>query len=103
MRAFEDQLDRWIDVTWDIQEGATELFPARIRAVALNEPGTLGQIASIIGAEGANIDKLQMVNRARDYTEMIIDIEVLDLKHLTDIVNGVKNLGVVSEASRILA
>ena len=27
LRAFEDQLDRWIDVTWDIGEGATELFP----------------------------------------------------------------------------
>jgi RelA/SpoT family (p)ppGpp synthetase len=102
LRAFEDQLDRWIDVTWDIQEGATELFPARIRAVALNEPGSLGRIASIIGAEGANIDKLQMVNRARDYTEMLIDIEVLDLKHLTDILNGVKNLNVVSEANRVL-
>jgi guanosine-3',5'-bis(diphosphate) 3'-pyrophosphohydrolase len=44
-----------------------------------------------------------MVNRARDYTEMVIDIEVLDLKHLMDIVNGVKSLSVVSEASRILA
>ncbi len=103
LRAFEDQLDRWIDVTWDIREGATELFPARIRVVALNEPGTLGRIASIIGAEGANIDKLQMVTRARDYTEMLIDIEVLDLKHLTDILNGVKNLNVVNEASRMLA
>jgi len=103
LRAFEDQLDRWIDVTWDIREGATELFPARIRVVALNEPGSLGQIASIIGAEGANIDKLQMVNRARDYTEMLIDIEVLDLKHLTDILNRVKNLNVVSEANRVLA
>jgi (p)ppGpp synthase/HD superfamily hydrolase len=103
LKAFEDQLDRWIDVTWDIREGATELFPARIRVVALNEPGSLGRIASIIGAEGANIDKLQMVTRARDYTEMMIDIEVLDLKHLTDILNGVKNLSVVSEASRLLA
>ncbi len=102
LRAFEDQLDRWIDVTWDIREGATELFPARIRVVALNEPGTLGRIASIVGAEGANIDKLQMVTRARDYTEMLIDIEVLDLKHLTDILNGVKNLNVVNEASRVL-
>jgi GTP diphosphokinase / guanosine-3',5'-bis(diphosphate) 3'-diphosphatase len=102
LRAFEDQLDRWIDVTWDIHEGATELFPAKLRVVALNEPGSLGRIASIIGAEGANIDKLQMVNRARDYTEMLIDIEVQDLKHLMDILNGVKNLSVVSEASRVL-
>ncbi len=102
LRAFEDQLDRWIDVTWDIREGATELFPARIRVMALNEPGSLGRIASVIGAEGANIDKLQMVTRARDYTEMLIDIEVLDLKHLTDILNGVKGLNVVSEANRVL-
>ncbi|MGA7326774.1 MAG: bifunctional (p)ppGpp synthetase/guanosine-3',5'-bis(diphosphate) 3'-pyrophosphohydrolase [Rhodomicrobium sp.] len=103
LRAFEDQLERWIDVTWDIQEGATELFPARIRVVALNEPGSLGRIASLIGEEGGNIDKLQMVKRQRDYTEMMIDVEVLDLKHLNDIVNGVKNLDAVSEANRVLA
>ena len=103
LQAFEDQLDRWIDVTWDIGEGATELFPARIRVVALNEPGSLGRIATIVGAEGANIDKLQMVTRARDYTEMLIDIEVMDMKHLTDILNGVKSLNVVSEANRVLS
>ena len=102
LQEFEDQLNRWIDVTWDIGEGATELFPARIRVVALNEPGSLGRIASIIGAEGANIDKLQMVTRARDYTEMVIDIEVMDLKHLTDVLNGVKSLNAVSEANRVL-
>ena len=103
LRAYEDQLDRWIDVTWDIKEGATELFPARIQVTAVNEPGSLGRIASVIGAAGANIDKLQMMNRARDYTQMTIDVEVLDLKHLTDMLNGVKNLSVVSAASRILA
>ncbi len=102
LREFEDQLDRWIDVTWDIKEGATEYFPARMRVTALNEPGSLGKVASVIGAEGGNIDKLQMVNRAKDYTEMVIDIEVLDLKHLNDIINGVKNLNVVSAASRLL-
>ena len=103
LRAYEEQLDRWIDVTWDIREGATELFPARIRVVALNEPGSLARIAGVVGAQRANIDRLQMINRARDYTEMLIDIEVLDLKHLTDILNGVNNLSVVSEASRVLA
>ncbi|MBT3071036.1 bifunctional (p)ppGpp synthetase/guanosine-3',5'-bis(diphosphate) 3'-pyrophosphohydrolase [Rhodomicrobium sp. Az07] len=102
LRAFEDQLDLWIDVTWDIQEGTTELYPARIQVTALNEPGSLARIASVIGAARGNIDKLQMVTRARDYTEMLIDIEVLDLKHLTDIVNGVKNLPVVSSASRVI-
>ncbi len=100
LREFEDQLDRWIDVTWDIEEGATQLFPARIKVTALNEPGSLGKIASVIGAEGGNIDKLRMITRARDYTEMLIDVEVLDLKHLTDLINGVKHLSVVSAISR---
>ena len=102
LRDYEDQLDRWIDVTWDIREDATELFPARIQVTAVNEPGSLGKIASIIGAAGANIDRLQMVTRGHDYTEMLVDVEVLDLKHLTDMLNGVKNLNVVSSASRIL-
>ncbi|MFY9875178.1 MAG: bifunctional (p)ppGpp synthetase/guanosine-3',5'-bis(diphosphate) 3'-pyrophosphohydrolase, partial [Rhodomicrobium sp.] len=88
LRDYEDQLDRWIDVTWDIREGATELFPARIQVTAVNEPGSLGKIASIIGAAGANIDRLQMVTRGHDYTEMLVDVEVLDLKHLTDMLNG---------------
>ena len=102
LRVYEDQLERWIDVTWDIREGATELFPARIQVTAVNEPGSLGKLASVIGAAGANIDKLQMINRGHDYTEMMIDVEVLDLKHLTDILNGVKGLDVVSSASRVL-
>ena len=41
LRKYEDQLDQWIDVTWDIREGATELFPARIQVTAVNKPGSL--------------------------------------------------------------
>jgi RelA/SpoT family (p)ppGpp synthetase len=103
LKEFDDQLERWIDVTWDIREGSTERFPAQIRVTAVNEPGSLGKIATIIGASDGNIDKLTMVNRAKDFTEMLIDIEVLDLKHLTDIVNGVKNLSVVSSIARVLS
>jgi RelA/SpoT family (p)ppGpp synthetase len=103
LKDYDDQLDRWIDVTWDIQEGSTERFPAQIRVTALNEPGSLAKIASIIGAADGNIDKLAMVNRAKDYTEMLIDVEVLDLKHLTDIINGVKNLDVVSSIVRVMS
>ena len=42
LQEFEDQLNRWIDVTWDIGEGATELFPARIRVVALTSRAASG-------------------------------------------------------------
>jgi RelA/SpoT family (p)ppGpp synthetase len=103
LRAFEDQLDRWIDVTWDIKEGSNERFPAQVKVTALNEPGSLGQIATVIGGASGNIDKLVMISRAKDYTEMMIDLEVLDLKHLTDIINGIKSLNVVSSIARVMA
>jgi GTP diphosphokinase / guanosine-3',5'-bis(diphosphate) 3'-diphosphatase len=102
LAAFDDQLDRWLDVTWDIEEGATERFPAQVIVTAINEPGTLAQIASVIGETDGNIDRLQMTGKASDYTVMLIDLEVWDLKHLNDIIGKVNGLRVVSSVRRVL-
>lgn len=101
LAAFDDQLDRWLDVTWDIEEGATERFPAQIEVTAINEPGTLAQIASVIGETDGNIDRLQMTGRAADYTVMLIALEVWDLKHLNDIIAKVRALREVSSVKRV--
>lgn len=97
---YDDQLDRWIDVTWDIHEGSTERFPVDIKVNAINAPGTLAQIAQLIGESGSNIDRIEMTNRQVDYTEMLVAIEVYDIKHLTDILAGLRGLKVVSNAER---
>ena len=44
-RLKEFEHEGWIDVTWDIDPDTPERFPARINVIALNEPGTLAQIA----------------------------------------------------------
>ena len=41
-----------------------------------------------------------MTNRVPDYTEMLIDLEVWDLKHLNDILAGLRAKDVVSSAAR---
>ena len=66
----------WIDVTWDIDPKNPERFMAAINVVTLNEPGTLAQIAQLIGEEDGNIDHLRMIRRGVDFTEMRIEIEV---------------------------
>jgi (p)ppGpp synthase/HD superfamily hydrolase len=98
---YDDEADRWVDVRWDISENATERFPARIRVSALNEPGTLATIAEVIGAADGNIDNLKMIGRGRDFTEMEIDLEVWNLKHLNRIVTGLNEKRVVSQAVRV--
>ncbi len=97
---YDDQLERWIDVTWDIEEGATKRFPVDITVHAINAPGTLAQIAELIGESGSNIDRIEMRNRQVDYTDMLITLEVYDLKHLNDLLSGLRGLKVVASTER---
>ena len=43
LKAFDEEPERWIDVTWDIDEDNAQRFPAKIAVTALNEPGSLAQ------------------------------------------------------------
>ena len=101
LKAFDEEPERWIDVTWDIDEDNPQRFPARISVVVLNEPGSLAQIATVIGEADGNIDNVKMTNRGPDFSEMMIDLEVWDLKHLNDILAGLRAKDVVSAAERI--
>jgi guanosine-3',5'-bis(diphosphate) 3'-pyrophosphohydrolase len=103
LKAFDEEGERWIDVTWDIDEDNPQRFPAKIAVTALNEPGSLAQVASVIGEADGNIDNIKMTNRVPDYTEMNIDLEVWDLKHLNDIISGLKAKDVVSSVLRVSA
>jgi guanosine-3',5'-bis(diphosphate) 3'-pyrophosphohydrolase len=96
----EFEHERWIDVTWDIDPDNPERFPAKIVVTALNEPGSLAQIAQVIGESDGNIDNVRMLRRAPDFTEMLIELEVWDLDHLTLIVGGLKSKAVVSRVER---
>jgi len=100
-RLREYEHEGWIDVTWDVDTDTPQRFPARISVTALNEPGTLAQIAKVIGEAGGNIDNVRMVRRASDFTEMRIELEVLDLVHLNHIIAGLREKAVVNKVERV--
>jgi GTP pyrophosphokinase len=93
--------ERWVDVTWDIDPDRPERFPARILVSALNEPGSLAHIAQIIGDADGNIDNLRMLKRERDFTDMLIEVEVWGLEHLNGILAGLRSKPVVAKAARV--
>ncbi|MBX9464673.1 MAG: bifunctional (p)ppGpp synthetase/guanosine-3',5'-bis(diphosphate) 3'-pyrophosphohydrolase [Aquamicrobium sp.] len=101
LTAFDDQPERWIDVRWDIDEDMKERFPARVSVTAINEPGSLASIAQTIANNDANIHTLSMVQTAPDFTEMVFDLEVWDLKHLNRLLSQLKDNSSVSEARRV--
>ncbi|MBN9070929.1 MAG: bifunctional (p)ppGpp synthetase/guanosine-3',5'-bis(diphosphate) 3'-pyrophosphohydrolase [Rhizobiales bacterium] len=101
LTAFDDQPERWIDVRWDIEEGMKERFPARISVTAINAPGSLAEIAQVIATNDANIHTLSMIRTAPDFTEMLVDLEVWDLKHLNRLLQQLRENSAVSEARRV--
>ena len=101
LQAFDDQPERWIDVRWDIDEHNKERFPARISVTAINAPGSLAEITQVIAVNDANIHMLSMIRTAPDFTEMLIDLEVWDLKHLSRLLTQLKENSSVSDARRV--
>ncbi|WOC15171.1 RelA/SpoT family protein [Pseudochrobactrum sp. MP213Fo] len=101
LTAYDDQPERWIDVRWDIDGEMHERFPARVSVSAINSPGSLAEIAQVVSVNDTNIHNLSMVRTAPDFTEMIIDLEVWDLKHLNRIIAQLKESACVSDAQRV--
>jgi guanosine-3',5'-bis(diphosphate) 3'-pyrophosphohydrolase len=101
LTAFDDQPERWIDVRWDIDESKRERFPARVSVTAINAPGSLAEIAQVVAANDANIHTLSMIRTAPDFTEMLMDLEVWDLKHLNRLLSQLKDNAIVGEAKRV--
>lgn len=100
LKEFDDEPARWLDVRWDIDDITTHRFPARLLLKAKNAPGTLAQVAQIIGEHGGNIDNVHMDRPSQDFTEITIDLGVYDLKHLNAIIDQLRSKSVVSSAER---
>jgi RelA/SpoT family (p)ppGpp synthetase len=98
---FEDHPERWLDVRWDSEESVPRRFPARITVQSANEPGSLASIAQVIAEHDGNIDNIRMTRRAPDFTDVEIDLEVYDLKHLTAILAQLRAKSTVAKAERV--
>ena len=101
LKEYDDQPERWLDVRWDMEDTEPQRFPSQIAVNAKNEPGSLAQVAAVIGEHGGNIDNIRMGGKTADFHRMIIDVEVFDLKHLNAILTQLRAKKVVAAAERV--
>ena len=101
LKEFEDMPERWLDVRWDVDEATPQRFPARLMIQNVNEPGSLAQVAGVIAENDGNIDNISMRRRSPDFTELTIDLEVYDLKHLSAIIAQLRAKAVVAQVERV--
>ena len=65
-----------------------------------NEPGSLGTLSTVIGKNGGNITNLKITHRSTDFFEMLIDIDVSDVRQLSNIIAALRATPVISAVDR---
>ena len=99
LESFHSMPERWLDVSWD-HESTDDGHVARLSVVLANEPGSLGSLSTVIGKNRGNIINLKIVNRSTDFFEMNVDVEVGDVRHLTNIIAALRATPVITSVDR---
>jgi len=100
LESFAEQPERWLDVGWDLDGAAPESHVGRLNVVVANEPGSMGSLCTVIGKNQGNISNLKITNRSLDFFEMLVDIEVKDVRHLTNIIAALRATPAISSVDR---
>jgi GTP diphosphokinase / guanosine-3',5'-bis(diphosphate) 3'-diphosphatase len=100
LESFADTPERWLDVSWNLDRNGQETHIGRLQVVIANEPGSLGALTTTVGRNDGNITNLKITNRATDFFEMSMDVEVKDVRHLSNIIAALRATPSVSSVER---
>jgi GTP diphosphokinase / guanosine-3',5'-bis(diphosphate) 3'-diphosphatase len=102
LEGFAATPERFIDVGWNPDEHSrTAGHTARISVIAENEPATLADLTNTLAKHDGAIANLKIVNRQQDFIEILVDVEVRDVAHLSTVIaalRGVKRIKSVERA-----
>ena len=99
LEKYADEPERWLDIAWG-DEAYEEMHVGRLKIMLANEPGALADLSNLVARNNGNISNLNIVYRTVSYFELLVDVEVKDVKHLADIISALKASKVVSYVSR---
>jgi GTP diphosphokinase / guanosine-3',5'-bis(diphosphate) 3'-diphosphatase len=101
LESFSDSPERWIDVGWDsVGEAGGQAYTGRLKITVANQPGSLSSLSTVIARHEGNISNLRIVNRSMDFFDMVIDVEVADVKHLADITAALRATPAINAVER---
>ena len=100
LESFADSPDRWIDVGWEAMDDGAAAYTGRLKITVANQPGSLSSLSTVIARHEGNISNLRIVNRSMDFFDMVIDVEVADVKHLADITAALRATPAINAVER---
>ena len=97
---YDDKPELWVDLRWTELARTDAVAVGRIRINAANTRGVLAKLCAAVAQSNGNIVNIATVERQKDFTELVMEIEVEDLKRLTQILAALRSLAVVDRAVR---
>ncbi|MBU6498913.1 MAG: bifunctional (p)ppGpp synthetase/guanosine-3',5'-bis(diphosphate) 3'-pyrophosphohydrolase [Rhodospirillales bacterium] len=105
LESFAATPERFIDVDWDPSatsgpKARGEGHTARISVIASNEGQAIANVTNAIAKQDGDIVNLRIVNRQADFFEMLIDVEVRDLRQLIHVIASLRAAPGVHQVDR---
>jgi GTP diphosphokinase / guanosine-3',5'-bis(diphosphate) 3'-diphosphatase len=92
--------ERKIDVEWSQDDGTPNAYPVKLTVFCDDRFGMLKQITAVISDTQTNIRNIEArTNNGQANVDIVLDIA--DLKHLENIVNGVRKIPGVHDVQRL--
>lgn len=102
LNKYHDTPDIWLDISWDPNEEDEAFYSGRLRLDVVNEIGALSSIVSSVAKRGANIANVMISERDPEFYVMLVDVEVKDVKHLSDIARALRVNRVIASVDRVV-
>jgi GTP diphosphokinase / guanosine-3',5'-bis(diphosphate) 3'-diphosphatase len=99
LRDYADSSDLWVDLSWDADR-TKDAHIGRLVLTVANETGSLGTVTTVIAKNNGNISNLRFTKRSADFFEMVVDIEVNGVKHLTNIIAALRAMPAINAVDR---
>jgi GTP diphosphokinase / guanosine-3',5'-bis(diphosphate) 3'-diphosphatase len=100
LEEYSNTPENWLDVSWQQQTEVPDIHVGRVHLTVVNEPGVLGTLSMVIGKNGGNISNLKITNRTLEFYDLLIDIEVQDLRHLMEIIAALRATPAINMVER---
>jgi guanosine-3',5'-bis(diphosphate) 3'-pyrophosphohydrolase len=97
--SFRKDPQQCFPVNWG--ESSGKVFTSQIKIMASDEPGLLASIASAITETGTNISSIQTTDLNSGLHDFVLDLEVSDRLHLSQIIKRIRTLKSIVSVSRV--
>ncbi len=104
LESFAATPERFIDVDWEASafkgDARGEGHTGRITVTAYNSPAALATVTNAIAKHDGTLANLRVVNRQQDFFEILVDVEVRDVRHLATVIAGLRASSGVHQVER---